>query len=126
MFEAGETNILQAALHLKDKLVCDHMTRMDQTFMLEQRTVLDRKVLSDIYKAGFSRIPVFDKDSDRGDRIIGILMVKDLILLNPDRDHLALEQLTQLMRQPLSLSPDTSCLHALERFTQEKRHIAVI
>jgi CBS domain containing-hemolysin-like protein len=55
-------------------------------------------VLSEIYKAGFSRVPVYDGNTKYGNRIVGILMVKDLILLNPDRDHLALEQLTEIMR----------------------------
>lgn len=44
--------------------------------------------MKDIYMQGFSRIPIFDGDRQN---IIGILMAKDLILFNPDRDHLALK-----------------------------------
>jgi metal transporter CNNM len=48
-------------------------------------------MLETIYKRGFSRIPVYDED--RTD-IKGILMTKDLILMNPDRDNPTVEQVS--------------------------------
>ena len=38
--------------------------------------------MKEIYKRGHSRIPVYEHNKDN---IIGILMVRDLLLINPDK-----------------------------------------
>lgn len=85
----NERRILSAALDLQHKSVKDAMTPYDKVFMLDINSVLNHQLMKDIYMQGFSRIPIFDGDRQN---IIGILMAKDLILFNPDRDHLALKQ----------------------------------
>lgn len=61
------------------------MTPLDKVFMLEMNDQLDFPTISRIFKEGFSRIPVFDrlKDDGRGD-VVGLLLTKDLILIDPD------------------------------------------
>ena len=86
-----EHAILKAVIELKNSVVADNASPIedeDNCFMLDLQTKLDRKMLETIYKRGFSRIPVYDED--RTD-IKGILMTKDLILMNPDRDNPTVE-----------------------------------
>ena len=74
-------NLLTGALEYKDKKVADVMTTLDKVFMVESSTRLTFQVLLDIYKSGFTRIPVYEIDRQN---IIGILFTKDLILIDPD------------------------------------------
>ena len=74
-------NLLTGALEYKDKKVADVMTTLDKVFMVETHTRLTFPVLIDIYKSGFTRIPVYEIDRQN---IVGILFTKDLILIDPD------------------------------------------
>ena len=51
--------------------------------MLEASRKLTFDTLLEIYKGGYTRIPVYDGTKSR-DVIVGILYVKDLILVDPD------------------------------------------
>ena len=73
-------NLLTGALEYKDKKVSDVMTALDKVFMIESSTRLTFQVLMDIYKSGFTRIPVYEIDRQN----IDILFTKDLILIDPD------------------------------------------
>jgi metal transporter CNNM len=57
------------------------MTELDKVFMVESSTRLTFQVLMDIYKSGFTRIPVYEIDRQN---IVGMLFTKDLILIDPD------------------------------------------
>lgn len=57
------------------------MTTRDDIFMLSIEDRLDFKVLSEIFKVGCSRIPIFGKD--RND-IVGLMLAKDLLFVDPD------------------------------------------
>ena len=74
-------NLLTGALEYKDKIVRDVMTELDKVFMVESSTRLTFQVLMDIYKSGFTRIPVYEIDRQN---IVGMLFTKDLILIDPD------------------------------------------
>ena len=74
-------NLLTGALEYKDKRVRDVMTSLDKVFMVESSTRLTFAVLMDIYKSGFTRIPVYEIDRQN---IVGMLFTKDLILIDPD------------------------------------------
>lgn len=64
------------------------MTKIDDVYMLDINTNLDHKILREIYSKGFSRIPVYDQSKDN---IVGILMTRDLILINPDKALITLK-----------------------------------
>ena len=64
------------------------MTPIENVYMLEIHTILDHKTLHEIYQKGFSRIPIYEKYKDN---IVGILMARDLILINPDKAILSLK-----------------------------------
>jgi metal transporter CNNM len=65
------------------------MTRLEKVFMLEASTKLTFEHMLEIYRSGYTRIPVFDAVPQN---IIGILYTKDLILVDPD-DELELRTL---------------------------------
>jgi metal transporter CNNM len=56
--------------------------------MLDINTELNHKTLRDIYSQGFSRIPIYDRTKDN---IVGVLMTRDLILINPDKALITLK-----------------------------------
>jgi len=64
------------------------MTPIEEVYMLEIHTILDHKTLHEIYLKGFSRIPIYEKQIDN---IVGILMSRDLILVNPDKAIISLK-----------------------------------
>lgn len=67
-------NLLTGALEYKDKKVYDVMTTLDKVFMIENGTRLTFQVLMDIYKSGFTRIPVYEIDRQN---IVGMLFTKE-------------------------------------------------
>lgn len=83
LLEEQENRILKAALKLSKTPISEVMVSIEECFMLDINTVIDREVTQLIYTKGYSRIPVFDGTKDK---ICGVLMAKDLILFNPDRD----------------------------------------
>ena len=83
MIEGSEGRILKASLNLSKRQVDEIMIKIDDVYMLELNTVINRDICQEIYSKGFSRIPIYDGERQN---ICGVLMAKDLILFNPDRD----------------------------------------
>lgn len=82
LLNPSEKRILTAALEIADKRACDIMKPLDQVFMLDIDTLLNRDTLRKIYQAGYSRIPIYERERSS---IVGILMARELILINPDK-----------------------------------------
>jgi metal transporter CNNM len=70
------------ALEYSNKNVKDVMTPIDEVFMLEASTKLTFEAKLEIYKSGYTRIPVYDGTVSKY-HVINILYVKDLILVDP-------------------------------------------
>mmetsp|Transcript_32193 Transcript_32193/g.44661 ORF Transcript_32193/g.44661 Transcript_32193/m.44661 type:complete len:778 (-) Transcript_32193:255-2588(-) len=73
--------LLTGALEYKDKSVVNVMTTLEKVFMLEINARLNFQLMFSIYKSGFTRIPVYESHRQN---VVGILFVKDLILVDPD------------------------------------------
>jgi metal transporter CNNM len=71
------------ALEYSNKEVRDVMTPINEVFMLEASTKLTFDAKLEIYKSGYTRIPVYDGTVSK-DHVINVLYVKDLILVDPD------------------------------------------
>lgn len=82
MFGQDERKIMQAALDLEKKTATDIMTKIEDVYMLDINTKLDQTTLREVYTKGFSRIPIYEGNKNN---IIGILMARDLILINPEK-----------------------------------------
>jgi metal transporter CNNM len=72
---------LSAALDLQDKTAEGVMTPLSSTFMIDINRKLDAYLLREIYQKGYSRIPIYENSKEN---IVGILMARDLILINPE------------------------------------------
>jgi metal transporter CNNM len=57
------------------------MRDITEVFCLQADERLDYQTISRIFKSGFSRIPVYDRDKND---MLGLLLTKDLILLDPE------------------------------------------
>ena len=121
-----ENSIVKSVIQLKDKTVRDLYTKLenqDDCYMLDLQTRVDRNLLENLYERGYSRIPVFDHHRKE---IKGILMSKDLILMNPDKDNPTVEQISSILRDAAEISVDTNAMDALTFFLDNQGHMVVV
>jgi metal transporter CNNM len=88
VFNQDERKIMQAALDLEKKTAANIMTKIEDVYMLDINTKLDQNTLREVYSKGFSRIPIYQGSRNN---IIGILMARDLILINPEKYTITLK-----------------------------------
>lgn len=118
-----EAKILGGALDFAKKTVNDIMTSIDDVYMLEVSLKLDADLISDIWQHGKSRIPVY---SGSKDNIVGIIIVKDLILVD-EEDELPLETILHFYgRQVIKVFPDMHLDEILKIFKSGKSHMAIV
>ena len=79
-----EAEMMTGALTYKDKTATAVMTPKDRMFSLSINDKLDFRALSNIFKSGFSRIPVLGRDENH---VVGMILTKDLILIDPEEEH---------------------------------------
>lgn len=111
---------MQGALDLKKVKTKDVMVPLDKAYMLSIDTKLDADTMADILNAGVSRIPVYDIHPHN---IVGLLLVKKLIALNPS-DARPVRSI--LVRRPIVLPLDLPLLEALGHFTAGKARLGLI
>lgn len=58
--------------------------------MLEIDQAIDYDLLRELYIKGFSRIPVYERYREN---VIGVVLAKDFIMVNPEHSKLTLKQL---------------------------------
>jgi len=118
---SDEVTVIKGALDLGHKSVEDAMTPIDQVQMLSYNTILNRKVRETIADGAYSRIPVY---GDGGkDDIFGMILVKSLILLNPDEDI----PIKNLKIYPIPrVAKNSKLYHLLNVFQEGGSHMAVV
>ncbi|KAJ1644757.1 hypothetical protein LPJ64_003587 [Coemansia asiatica] len=117
---ADEVTIIRGALDLSEKLVVDVMTDLRNVFMVDVEARLDRRLLTEMLRRGHSRVPVY---SGRREDIVGVLLIKSLILLDPD-DAVPVRDAC-IAPVPL-VTPDTSLYDILNAFQEGGSHMAVV
>ncbi|KAJ2704810.1 hypothetical protein H4R19_005196 [Coemansia spiralis] len=117
---ADEITIIRGALELRDKLVADVMTELDSVYMVDTHARLDRALLAEMVRHGHSRVPVF---SGRREDIVGVLLVKSLVLLDPD-DCTPVSEVT-IEPAPL-VTTDVSLYDILNAFQEGGSHMAIV
>eukprot|EP00741_Cyanophora_paradoxa_P016861 tig00020943_g16285.t1 len=162
-----EATLLKGAINFSSKIVEKVMTPISEVFMLEIDTKLDWQTCAEIFRAGHSRIPVYEKErnsrantvlhpppppppppppsprappppapptatgpappSDPTRRqVVGLLIVKDLILLDPD-DEVPVRMVLAVYGRPLHrVFPDTRLDMVLNEFKTGKAHVALV
>ncbi|KAH7886734.1 hypothetical protein F5I97DRAFT_1966859 [Phlebopus sp. FC_14] len=124
--------IIGATLDLQEKVVRQAMTRIEDVFMLSIEAKLDYELMKKICLTGHSRVPVYEEVEvavgstgrfEKVKRIIGILLVKHCVLLDP-KDAVPLRKI------PLNKVPfvpnNESLLGILDRFQEGRSHMAIV
>ncbi|KAJ2608876.1 hypothetical protein H4S08_004283 [Coemansia sp. RSA 1365] len=117
---ADEVTIIRGALELGEKRVVEVMTQLQNVYMVDINAKLDRNLLTEMLKQGHSRVPVYE-----GERVnvVGVLLVKSLILLDPD-DAVPVRE-AKIAGIPL-VTPDVSLHDILNAFQEGGSHMAVV
>eukprot|EP01012_Entosiphon_sulcatum_P058502 TRINITY_DN82584_c0_g1_i1.p1 TRINITY_DN82584_c0_g1~~TRINITY_DN82584_c0_g1_i1.p1 ORF type:complete len:569 (+),score=93.35 TRINITY_DN82584_c0_g1_i1:28-1734(+) len=118
-----ELTLMQGALEFTDTVVAEVMTPIADVFSLDVETVLNEETLTRIWQTGHSRIPVYEKTIDN---ILGLLLVKDLILLNTEECPVVYSLLQSYCRPVHTVSESTSLPAMLQYFKTGKGHMAIV
>lgn len=81
-------------------------------------------MLREIYSKGFSRIPIFDTVKDN---VVGVLMARDLILINPEKSLITLKQMSSIIvRDVIAVDQHDKLEPLLGYFKKGMTHIGVV
>ena len=117
--DADEERIISGALNFSNKKVDEVMTPRSVAFMLEEKEVLDQKLLNKIKKNGFTRVPVYRGEKDK---VVGILFVRDLIGLKLEKKVKAVCKKNNFLKVAVEDNLD----YVLNRFLTKKIHLASV
>nr|XP_018905316.1 PREDICTED: metal transporter CNNM4-like isoform X2 [Bemisia tabaci] len=122
--EKEEINIIHGALEFGNKKVEDIMTYLDDVYMMSAETLLDYQTISGIVRSGYSRVPIYQDDRTH---VIGVLMAKDLAVLDPD-DNIPVKNILQCHHHELSFVPVGTKLDVMLKMfkTGMKGHMAFV
>jgi len=118
-----EVKIITGALALSNKPAFMAMTPLSISFMLPSDTVLSRDVIRSILESGYSRIPIHVPG--RREDIIGLIIVKELLLLDPEDEIPVLSTRVKLYSLP-RMDATISMYDVLNIFQTGKSHMAVL
>ncbi len=85
-----EVEIIRGALQLSEKHVRDIMTPIENVFWLTPDTIMNGAKIDEIKANGWSRIPVLNRQQST---CFGVLLMKDLVDINFDEEHLRVDDL---------------------------------
>ncbi|KAL1745106.1 hypothetical protein HDZ31DRAFT_82171 [Schizophyllum fasciatum] len=123
--------IIGATLDLQEKVVTQAMTPIKDVFMLSIDSKLDYETLKKITETGHSRVPVYEEvditvgpgKTQKAKRILGIFLVKQCVLLDPN-------VATPLRDMPLNKVPfvpmNEPLLGILDKFQEGRSHMAIV
>jgi metal transporter CNNM len=118
-----EVDMMTGALAYKDKTAADVMTPVSSMFTLSINNKLDFKSLSDIFKSGFSRIPVLGADQND---VVGMILTKDLIMIDPEDGHTVMAAMQLFGRNVHQVYPNMKLPDVLQDFKSGSGHLAVV
>ncbi|KEP64193.1 UNVERIFIED_CONTAM: CBS domain-containing protein [Hammondia hammondi] len=119
-----EARILKGGLEFAFTRAVEVMTPMDEVYGIDVDSKLNYDVLSEVLSSGFSRIPVFDRSNSQC--IVGLLFVKDLILVDCHAEVEVRKLLQFFGRGLYAVDDDTPLLELLKTFKQGHTHLAVV
>jgi metal transporter CNNM len=92
-----DQEIFRGMLQLSDQSVRDIMTKLEDCYMIEAGSQLTFDKMLEIYRRGYTRIPVYKGTKDY---IVGLLYTKDLIMVDPE-DDLPVERVLEFCSREL-------------------------
>ncbi|CAD7929247.1 unnamed protein product [Amoebophrya sp. A25] len=118
-----EGDVVAGALKFRNKPLSKVMTVKEDCFMLSENEVLDYATILEISNSGFSRIPVYGSAEND---IVGVLVTKDLIFVDPE-DAMPLRQFLKVFgRHVERFFADDTCGDALHRFKLGRAHLGLV
>jgi ankyrin repeat/SOCS box protein 13/metal transporter CNNM len=105
-------SVPMSCLEMRDKVVEAIMTPLESVFMLSYDAHIDEKVMDNIKLQGHSRVPVYKGERDN---IVGMLLVKRLIHLDPE-DCTPVTDLEGANTSPPSCATTTPLFDLLNQF----------
>eukprot|EP01083_Nonionella_stella_P024219 66949_1 len=120
-------SMLKGALQLNDRLVSDVYTEMRHVYWLSEDELLNFENLTKIFKLGHSRIPIF-REINKVNYCIGLLYVKDLILIDPD-DNLPISKVLQTFdhhHTPIDVWKYDDLEQCMQLFISKRQHLAFV
>jgi len=119
--QASEVELIKNVFEFDDTTVAQVFTPIAQVRSVPVTTTI-RQVLASLRGQRFSRIPVTSKN--RRD-IIGVLYSKDLSRAKLDNTNMEVS-VSELMLEPIFVSPTMKLNALFRRFKQQKTHMAVV
>jgi putative hemolysin len=113
-----EKELIHNIFELDDTSASEIMTPRADMFVVDVNEPLD---LPELFKSGFTRIPVIDGDIDH---IIGILNIKDLLRHPSDGGPPA--DVRKIMREPYFVPEHKKLNNLLKGFKKRKQHMAIV
>ena len=109
--------MMTGALDFDRKSVKDVMIKWNDIFMLDINERLTFDILFEIFKKGHSRIPIYMNIGNNQQNIVGLLFVKDLIMLNPN-DEIPISTIVNIFQHDiLKVTPDYKLTNMLKDFS---------
>lgn len=122
-FDQETAVAMTGALKYKEVKVREVMTPIDKTFMLNVDERLNFDCIATIFKAGYSRIPVYEVDRNN---VIGILFTKDLIFVDPEDETPIRNFISIFGRGAHLVWPDDYLGDVLKELKQGRSHLAIV
>jgi len=117
--DIDEERIIRGALSFSNKPVKEIMTPRTVIYMIEEKSILNKKLLNKIKEEGFTRIPVYKNSKDN---ISGVLYAKDLINI---KSGIKIKDICK-REKILTVSENKNLDDLLSLFIKTKVHIAFI
>jgi magnesium and cobalt transporter len=120
LIDSGTVAMMEGALLVSEMQVHDIMVPRSQMVFIDEDSSA-KKILPDVIESGHSRFPVLD---DKHEKVLGILLAKDLLTLVSGPDHPF--DIMDIIR-PAVFVPETKRLNILLReFRASRNHLAIV
>jgi metal transporter CNNM len=115
-----DQEIFTGMMKMSELAVRNVMTPLCDVYMLEERGTLTFDTMLEIYRKGYTRIPVYRETKSH---IIGLLYTKDLIMVDPEDDLPVDRVLEFCSRELLSVDSDTSLDLMFQQVESGRSHL---
>ena len=109
-------------LDIMNKKVGELMIPIEKAFKLDNKYVMNKANLDKIINSGFSRIPIYEGETNN---LIGILRLKDLVGID-NLHSTSLEELDINLAEAIHVSENTFFLDLFEKFKEGKSRMAFV
>ncbi len=118
--EKEEHELVRNALEFDDQTINNVMTQKGQIFSLSEQLTLDKAVPL-IKNRGYSRVPVFRKNSDE---IVGIVHIWEIVRVQ-EKDYQKIK-LKEIARKPLFVDSTEKISELLVKLKKKDTHMAIV